>query len=173
MARWLSEQVGESGRVMAVDRDVTLLKDLDDHPNVELVEASIENMDLAAGSLDLIHTRNVLMHINEADEIIARLIEALRPGGALLVEEADYFPLAGMTSAALFEVANALVGKWTWARTIPNTLSRLPVTDIDVTIDTSMLRGGSPGPLSGGTRCGQLSTASLIQNLLRQTVFHR
>ena len=144
MARWLSDRVGESGRVMAVDRDVTLLEDLGDTPNIEVVEASIETLDLPAGSLDLIHTRNVLMHINEADEIIASLIEALRPGGVLLVEEADYFPLAGMTSSALFEVTSALVGKWTWARTIPNTLSQLPVTDIDVTIDTSMLRGGSP-----------------------------
>ena len=140
----LSDRVGKSGRVMAVDRDVTLLKDLGDNPNVELVQASIESLNLPVASLDLIHTRNVLMHINDADEIIVRLIEALRRGGVLPVEEADYFPLAGMTSSALFEVTNALVGKWTWARTIPNTLSRLPVTDIDVTIYTSMLRGGSP-----------------------------
>jgi ubiquinone/menaquinone biosynthesis C-methylase UbiE len=143
IAKWLAEQVGESGVVIAVDRDVTLLKHLDDQGNIEIVEASIENLDLPPASLDLIHTRNVLMHIDEADEILAKLVDTLRPGGVLLVEEADYFPLAGMTSSAVFEVTSALVAKWTWARTIPNTISRLPVTDVCVTIDTSMLRGGS------------------------------
>ena len=129
---------------MAVDRDVTLLKHLENRANVELVEASIEDLDLSSASLDLIHTRNVLMHIDGADEIISTLMEALRPGGVLLVEEADYFPLAGMTSSAVFQVTSALVAKWTWARTMPNTIARLPVTDINVTIDTSMMRGGSP-----------------------------
>ena len=57
--------------------------------------------------MDLIHTRNVLMHIDGADEIITQLVDALRPGGVLLLEEADYFPLAGMTSAALAEVVPA------------------------------------------------------------------
>jgi hypothetical protein len=68
----------------------------------------------------------------------------VRPGGVLLLEEADYFPLAGMTSAALREVTGALVGKWTWARTMPNTLANLAVRDLRVTVDTSMLQGRSP-----------------------------
>jgi ubiquinone/menaquinone biosynthesis C-methylase UbiE len=144
MATWLADQVGDRGSVMAVDRDVTLLKSLNKRSNVTVVEASIEKLDLPPATLDLIHTRNVLMHIDGADEIIARLVESLRPGGCLLLEEADYFPLAGMTSPAIFEVASALVAKWTWARTMPNTVAQLPVDDIDVSIDTSMLRGGSP-----------------------------
>jgi ubiquinone/menaquinone biosynthesis C-methylase UbiE len=143
MARWLGDRVGETGFVTAVDRDVTLLSHLEHRENVELVETSIENWRVPSGSLDLIHTRNVLMHIDEADMIISRLVEALRPGGVLLLEEADYFPLAGMTSVAVMEVANALVANWTWARTMPHTISQLSVEDINVTIDTSMMRGGS------------------------------
>jgi ubiquinone/menaquinone biosynthesis C-methylase UbiE len=144
MALWLADQVGDQGSVMAVDRDVTLLKHLEDRSNVTVVETSIEDLDLPADSLDLIHTRNVLMHIDEADQLMARLVANLRPGGVLLFEEADYFPLAGMTSPAVFEVTSALVSKWTWARTMPATLARLPVGDIAVTIDTSMVQGGSP-----------------------------
>ena len=105
---------------------------------------SIEDLDLPSGSLDLIHTRNVLMHIDDADPIIARLVEALRLGGALLLEEADYFPLAGMTSPAVHEVTSALVSKWTWARSMPNTVAHLPVGEMEVTMDPSMLQGGSP-----------------------------
>jgi precorrin-6B methylase 2 len=144
MAEWLAGRVGEKGSVMAVDQDVSLLRHLDEQPNVELVESSLEELDLTAASMDLIHTRNVLMHIDGADEILAHLVAALRPNGVLLVEEADYFPLAGMTSRALFEVTSTLVARWTWARTIPNTIATLPVVDISVTMDTSMLQGGSP-----------------------------
>ena len=91
--------------MVAVDRNVTLLQHLHDYPNLEIVEAPIEGLDLLPASMDLIHTRNVLMHIDGADGIIPQLVDALRPGGVLLLEEADYFPLAGMTSAALAEVA--------------------------------------------------------------------
>ena len=144
MALWLADQVADQGSVMAVDRDVTLLKHLTGRTNVSIVEASIEDLDLPPGSLDLIHTRNVLMHIDDADDIIGELVDALRPGGVLLLEEADYFPLAGLTSPAVFEVMNALASKWTWARSMPNTVAQLPVRDMAVTIDTSMLQGGSP-----------------------------
>jgi trans-aconitate methyltransferase len=144
MVEWLSERVGASGRVIGIDRNTALLAHLSGRANVTVTESALEDLDLPPESLDLIHTRNVLMHIDAADAILVRLVEALRPGGVLLVEEADYFPLAGMTSRALFEVTSALVAKWTWARTIPNTVARLPVHDINVTVDTSMLRGGSP-----------------------------
>ncbi len=129
--------------MVAVDRNVTLLQHLHDYPNLEIVEAPIEGLDLLPASMDLIHTRNVLMHIDGADGIIPQLVDALRPGGVLLLEEADYFPLAGMTSAALAEVATALASKWMWARTIPTTLAQLPVGHLDVTVDTSMLQGGT------------------------------
>ena len=144
IAMWLADQVGDRGSVMAIDRDVALLGYLNERSNINIVETSIESLRLPPASLDLIHTRNVLMHIEDADDIVARLVEALRVGGRLLIEEADYFPLAGMTSPAVFEVTSALVGGWTWARTIPMTVSQLPVSDIAVTMDTSMLRGGSP-----------------------------
>ena len=98
MASWLADQVGESGSVLAVDRDVTLLRSLADLPNVEVVESAIEDLDWPSASVDLIHTRNVLMHIDHANSIIARLVNTVRPGGVLLLEEASCFPLAGMTS---------------------------------------------------------------------------
>jgi SAM-dependent methyltransferase len=143
MALWLAHKVGIGGSVVAVDRDTTLLNHLVDHPTIEIVDCPIEDLDITPGSFDLIHTRNVLMHLDFPDTVIGALVEALRPGGVLLVEEADYFPVAGMTSPALAQVASALVGQWTWARTIPNTLARLPVVDLAVTIDTAMLQGGS------------------------------
>ncbi len=144
MALWLAGEVGAGGSVVAVDRDVTLLGHLADHPSIEVVESPIEQLDMEPGTFDLVHTRNVLMHLDGADAILGTLVDALRPGGTLLVEEADYFPVAAMTSSSLAEVASALVGRWTWARTIPDTLAQHPVGNLTVTIDSSMLQGHSP-----------------------------
>ena len=51
----------------------------------------MEDLNLPPASLDLIHTRNVLMHIDDADAIITRLIGTLRPGGALLPKRPTTF----------------------------------------------------------------------------------
>ena len=157
MATWLAHRVGESGTVLAVDRDVSLLGHLPGHPTIEVVPARIEDLDLAPASLDLIHTRNVLMHMDTADDVIARLVDALRPGGVLLLEEADYFPLAGMTSPALAEVAGP-GGRVDMGPHDPPTLARLPVGDLEVTVDTSMLRADRPRPHSGPIHSGRSST---------------
>ena len=143
MAAWLADCVGDGGSVLAVDRNLSLCRHLAERPNVELVEAELETLELEPASFDLVHTRNVLMHLEDADRIIAKIVGALRPGGRLLLEEADYYALTGITSSVFARVVTPLVGRWTWARTIPITLSRLPVVDLHVTVDASMLHGGS------------------------------
>ena len=89
------------------------------------------------------HTRNVLMHVDDPDRIIAEIVRSLRPGGRILLEEADYYAVAGVTSEVFARVVSPLVARWTWARTIPLTLSGLPVVDLQVMIDASMLHGTS------------------------------
>jgi SAM-dependent methyltransferase len=122
---------------------VSLCRPLGERPNVRLVEAELETLSLEPATYDLVHTRNVLMHVDEADRIIGEIVGALRPGGRLLLEEADYYALGGVTSDVFARVVSPLVGRWTWARTMPLTLSRLPVVDLCVTVDASMLRGTS------------------------------
>jgi SAM-dependent methyltransferase len=143
MAAWLADRVGDLGSVLAVDRDLSLCRRLSERGNVRLLEGNLESLRLEPASYDLVHTRNVLMHVDDADRIIAEIVRSLRPGGRLLLEEADYYSLAGVTSEALARVVAPLVARWTWARTMPLTLSRLPVVDIQVMIDASMLHGAS------------------------------
>jgi SAM-dependent methyltransferase len=143
MALWIAEEVGDSGSALPVDRNITLLEPLRSRLNVEIMESSLEDLDLEPASLDLIHTRNVLMHIEDADTVIAKLVQSLRPGGHILLEEADYYSVAGSTSAAFREVVTPMVASWTWARTMPNTIARLLVENIDVEVDATMLQGGS------------------------------
>ncbi len=81
MAAWLADRIGPGGLVVAVDRDVTQCRHLDDHPGVEVVESDIEDVELAPGTFDLVHSRNVLMHIERSEKVIERALAALRPGG--------------------------------------------------------------------------------------------
>jgi 2-polyprenyl-3-methyl-5-hydroxy-6-metoxy-1,4-benzoquinol methylase len=64
-----------------------------DHPQIEIREENILDTDLASASFDLVHTRWTLMHIPERDRVLLRLIELLKPGGTLFVEEADANPI--------------------------------------------------------------------------------
>jgi SAM-dependent methyltransferase len=83
VAGWLSERVGTTGRVLAVDLDTRFLAAVGSRPNVDVVEQDLAEVDLTGGAFDLIHTRNVLVHLPERDAILERLIAALRPGGVL------------------------------------------------------------------------------------------
>ena len=42
-----------------------------------------------AGPFDLVHARLVLVHVPERDEALATMVATLRPGGVMLVEDAD------------------------------------------------------------------------------------
>jgi SAM-dependent methyltransferase len=92
IARWLSNQVGATGAVVALDLDTTLLAGLDE-PNVEVLCADLLDAALPGGSFDLIHTRLVLMHIPARWRAIERMVSLLAPGGWLVVEELDWMPM--------------------------------------------------------------------------------
>jgi SAM-dependent methyltransferase len=88
IARWLSTRVGYSGKVVAVDINTEYLRDLRS-PNIEVREQDITTTPLEKGVYDLVHVKILLMHLPERDKVLQELVEALKPGGYLLVEEAD------------------------------------------------------------------------------------
>jgi SAM-dependent methyltransferase len=145
VAGWLSDRVGPNGRVMAVDLDARFLVPLSKRPNVEIVEADLTTIELASGSFDLVHTRNVLVHLRDPDDVVTKLIDGVRPGGVLLLEEPDYYPLAGTSSPLFARVVAPLAKRLLWARRLPALLSGLPeISDISVFVETDMLQGGTP-----------------------------
>ena len=145
VAGWLSDRVGPDGRVMAVDLDARFLVPLSKRPNVEILEADLATLELGSGSFDLVHTRNVLVHLRGPDGVVTKLLEAVRPGRVLLLEEPDYYPLAGTSSALFARVMAPLAKRLMWARRLPALLSGLPeISDISVFVETDMLQGGTP-----------------------------
>jgi len=82
---WLAERVGSRGRVVATDIDTGWLSDAD---GCEVLRHDVA-ADEPPGTFDLIHARLVLTHVPERDAALSGMIRALRPGGWLVLEDAD------------------------------------------------------------------------------------
>ena len=65
VARWLAEQVGASGRVLATDLDLRFLAD-DGRGNLEVQRHNILTDRLEEGTFDLVHERALLVHVPRA-----------------------------------------------------------------------------------------------------------
>jgi SAM-dependent methyltransferase len=89
IADWLCRRVGSSGHVVATDINTRFLQALD-LPNLEVRRHNIVDDVLEEGAFDLVHTRAVLVHLDQRDTALDRLVAALRPGGWLLAEENDF-----------------------------------------------------------------------------------
>jgi SAM-dependent methyltransferase len=96
----MAEQVGPSGVVAACDLNPRFLDDVP--PNVEVRRHDITKDELEVDSFDLAHSRLLLMHLPDPAAALDRMIVALKPGGWLVSEEADWglFALEGHPDAA-------------------------------------------------------------------------
>jgi SAM-dependent methyltransferase len=99
IARWLADQVGETGHVLATDLDTRFL---DGHglANLEVRTHNIVTDPLDEAVFDVIHARAVVEHVADREQVLKRLVAALRPGGWLLIEDVDFgSATAGMLAA--------------------------------------------------------------------------
>jgi SAM-dependent methyltransferase len=89
IVEWLAGQVGADGHVLAVDLDVRFVQPLASSV-VEVREANLVTDDLPAGAYDVVHVRLVLEHLPEHERVLSRLVDCLRPGGTVVVEDYDW-----------------------------------------------------------------------------------
>ena len=88
IARWMSERVGNAGRVVVTDINTRFL-DVITAPNVEIRLHDITSDPLEDAAFDVAHTRLVLVHLPDRERVLDRMIAALKPGGWLVVQEFD------------------------------------------------------------------------------------
>jgi SAM-dependent methyltransferase len=81
---WLAARTGVD--VLATDIDVSWL---DAAPGVVVRRHDIARDPLPGNDFDLIHARLVLVHVPQRDAALATMVSALRPGGVLVIEDAD------------------------------------------------------------------------------------
>jgi SAM-dependent methyltransferase len=84
---WLAEQVGPDGEVLASDLDTSWLAG--GRPEVRVLRHDVGTDPPPEGPFDLIHARLVLVHVPQRERAIEAMVSALRPGGWLVLEDAD------------------------------------------------------------------------------------
>jgi SAM-dependent methyltransferase len=149
IAQWLCGRVGPGGRVLAVDLDTRFLKKLA-NDNLDVRRMDLRTDTLPANTFDLVHTRVVLVHIPEREQILDALLAALRPGGWLLLEEVDDFAVRALATGLHSEISLANTGGLAqtgvaldWARQLPELLQHRGLADVGVNCEVSLFEGGS------------------------------
>jgi SAM-dependent methyltransferase len=151
VAAWLCEQIGPTGRVIATDINIELLRDIN-LPNFEAVEHDITRDDPPESGFDLVHTRWLLHHLSDPELAIRRMIRALRPGGWLLLEDIDFFPVHTSASKLYVDFMVALSGTIVrrsgrgcfWGRALPGLVADMGLRQVGGEGDFFLLQGGSP-----------------------------
>ncbi|NKQ57237.1 methyltransferase domain-containing protein [Amycolatopsis sp. K13G38] len=81
--RWLAAR---TSHVLATDIDVSWLRA---EAPIEVREHDVARDEPPPGGFDLVHARLVLVHVAERERALRSMVAALRPGGWLVIEDAD------------------------------------------------------------------------------------
>jgi SAM-dependent methyltransferase len=87
VASWMAERVGARGSVLATDIDLSWMSGRDS--TFEVRRHDVGTDPPPPGPFDVVHARLVLVHVPRRLDAMASMVEVLRPGGWLLVEDAD------------------------------------------------------------------------------------
>lgn len=89
VAAWMADQVIPGGEVTAIDIETNFL-DLIDKPNLTVRCQNILTDPVEEAAYDIAHCRLLLIHLPDAATAVAQMKKAVRPGGWVMVEEADF-----------------------------------------------------------------------------------
>jgi SAM-dependent methyltransferase len=156
IARWVAERVAPAGHVVVTDIDPRWLELA--HPNVEVREHDIASDELEQGAFELAHERLVLIHLRERDRVLGRMIDSLKPGGWLLIEDLDctWLPLGPYGNPDQAILFKTVVGAYNHAlehagldvaygRRFHPLLRAHGLIDVHVEAHIGVAVGGSPG----------------------------
>lgn len=142
VASWMAGRVGEQGSVLATDIDLSWLQT--SLPDVEVRLHDVGAEPPPPGPFDLIHARLVLVHVPGRAEALEAMAGALRPGGWMVVEDADpalqpltcideYGPeqaLANRLRSGFRELLADRGADLSFGRTLPRSLRRAGLVDV-------------------------------------------
>lgn len=154
ITQWLAGAVGEGGQVVAVDLDTRFVANLE-VSNVEVLEGDIQHLPLEKQSFDLVHTRYVLIHNPNAHAVLSRVLDLVKPGGWIVLEEPDFVAaraIAGEDVAcrsvnnvnrAIEQMFTAKGMDYSFGAKLPALLQPYDLQSFAVDMDTHLAQGGS------------------------------
>ena len=151
IARWLAARCPE-GHVVATDIGTTFLAGLSG-PNLQVIRHDVVTEDFPPGSFDLIHARWLLANLPEREEVLAKVVTWLAPGGWLVTEDIDYFMVDSSPHPALrrfmaaFEqlIAYSHGADFRWARRrLPAALAEVGLVELGMSVSAKNVGDGSP-----------------------------
>jgi ubiquinone/menaquinone biosynthesis C-methylase UbiE len=154
IAEWLAATVGRSGSVTSIDINPVLLE-LSPAQNLSVQQMDLRTAELGSESYDLVTCRALLHQIAEyAPQVVARMAEAVKPGGWLLIQEPD-FHLAPTTEPEVWARTWEGVVKWGRAngidwmigRKLPSMVAGLGLGHPQAKTDVQNIRGRDRGAL--------------------------
>lgn len=152
ITRWMANQVGSDGNVVAVDLDTRFLEPLR-ADNIKIERLDIAEEGIGHERFDLVHARFVLLHIPKYRAALQHMVHALKPGGWLLLEEPDFTPSGSMqrtepaidnTFSAIRAAITAAGGHPYIGRELTNHFQRLALENVQAEGIVSITPGDSP-----------------------------
>jgi SAM-dependent methyltransferase len=155
----LADRVGGTGHVVATDLD-TRFAETHGRANLDVLTHDIVTDQLDEAAFDLVHARALLEHIPAREDVLKRMVSALRPGGWLLVEDVDFGgpPAAALArycspsgaGAAVERVYRAVAAVFAAAGADPSYGNQLPaalaaagLTNVRIEVHTQVVAGGT------------------------------
>jgi SAM-dependent methyltransferase len=132
-----------------MDVDVRFVRGLP-YAQLEIREENIVDAVLPENAFDLVHSRWTLMHIPQREQVLEKLVAALKPGGTLFVEESDGNPVATLDRTPwrdlCLRVLDVIRHRGThpeWARELPYKMAPLGLENVRAEAVTPYFPGGS------------------------------
>ena len=151
VSAWMAERVGIDGRVMSTDIDLRFHAEMPG--NVIVRQHDIEHDSLPTGHFDVIHARAVLQHVPTRDQVIEKLVDALKSGGRLVLEDGQFLGFAEQQLPESYAgihriIAGGSMNEWhnpNYGLQILGRMRALGLTEPDVVGDVWAMRPGEPG----------------------------
>lgn len=152
--KWMSEIVGESGKVVAVDVDIRFIEHTS-LSNVDMIKGDIQQISLENNSFDLIHIRNVLIHIGDFQVILSKILNLLKPNGWLVIEEPDFsaarvihgsqdeYQAVNKVNQSIYQMFTDQGLDYSFGIKLPSLLQQIGLQQLEVENDVPISSGGS------------------------------
>ncbi len=152
MMSWMATQVGNKGKVVAVDIDTHFIENTN-LPNVEIRRLDIAKEKLVISYFDVCHARYVLLHLREWEKAIENIWQSLKPGGWLVIEEPDFSTSTAVghpaskpvnrVNKAIINMFNSMSIDPYFGRRLPEIFQQLGAEEIKVETYLPFANGGS------------------------------